>query len=436
VDLGATSVRVCRVDLDASPLICEVIHRVAHRPKILTDGSLRWDWGLIIDAVQTGLAAALEAGPVASIGVDGWGVDYGLINRAGSLIGDPHCYRSNRTLGWREVAARLGPERLYAMTGIQAMPINTLFQLAFEDKDLLGDADRLLMVPELVVWALTGEAAGEVTSAGTTGMLDVRTRQWVSDLAIEIGLRPEILPELQPAGTPVGAWQGVPVHLVAGHDTASAVAALPPSNGPQGRRAFLSTGSWFLAGTCVDEPITTPEARRANLSNEPAVFGGVRLLRNLTGLVLLERLRDQWGSPPIEQLAAVASELAPEPLVVDTDSPELGSANDVEAVLRNLGRLPSSAGRNRVVRLLVDSLAARVASALDEIGAVVREPIAEVVVGGGGTRIPALLNALRETTGLVVAKGPQEASAMGNALVQGVAIGRFSSLEHARVAVQ
>ena len=212
------------VDLDTSRV--EIVHRHAHEPVHDADGSLRWDWTRITAEVRAGLEAGLARGPVASIGVDAWGVDYGLIGADGSLVAAPYCYRDARTSSWREIAGRIGVEKLYTATGIQLMGINTIFQLAVHRRDELDRARRVLMLPELMVHALTGNEWGERTSAGTTQLVDLTTGDWSDELLDAIDVPRSLLPDIAGATTLAGEWNGVPVHLVGGHDTASAVAAV------------------------------------------------------------------------------------------------------------------------------------------------------------------------------------------------------------------
>lgn len=425
VDLGATSARVCRVDLDARPLRCEVVHREAHGPERGTDGRLRWRWAELLASVEHGLRTALAQGPAASIGVDTWGVDYGLLGRSGSLLSPPRCYRDTGTTRWRELADRLGVERLYDATGIQLLPINTIFRLVDHDREEIAAARRLLMLPELVVHHLTGAQLAEVSSAGTTGLLDVRTRQWSAELIDALGLDPGLFAPICPAGTRAGTWQGVPVHLVAGHDTASAVLALPASSGPA--PAFVCSGSWLLVGAERPRPDTSAAARAGNFSNEPGAFGGIRLLKNLAGLALLERLRAQWGSPPVAELAAAAAAAGVGP-VVDTDAEVFESVGDLEAELRRAAGLPRSAGRGEVVGLLLDSLAARVGTVLGELDALLGRSTSELLLVGGGVRLAPFVERLVRSCGKPVRRGEAEASAIGNALAQGYALGRFAAL--------
>ena len=406
VDLGASSARVASVDLDT--MAVEVVHRYVHEP--VGD---RWDWSRLVAEVERGLELA---GPAASIGVDTWGVDYGLLGDDGALLSPPHSYRSSRTAGWRDVVARIGEDRLYRTTGIQLMAINTIFQLAAHDRDELRRARRLLLLPELLVHALTGEEHGERTSAGTTALVDLATGTWSGELLDAVGVDARIMPTIEPAGAPAGSWNGIPVHLVGGHDTASAVAAMPVPGA-----AFVSSGTWMLVGVERDEPrLDDP-----TFSNEPGVAGGVRLLKNVMGLWMLERCRAQWGQPPLAELLRAAEAVSGAPVVDARDERFLAPA-DMEAEVRAAASMPDSAGRDVVVRCILDSLAASTAEVLAELDA------AEVCVIGGGAQNALLNRLLGEASGLPVSVGPVEATALGNALVQGIALGVFEDLPAAR----
>jgi rhamnulokinase len=410
VDLGATSGRVAAVDLETMQV--DVVHRFAHEP---VDG--RWQWDDLVAEVERGLAAA---GPAASIGIDTWGVDYGLLGRDGALLSPPHSYRSDRTAGWRAVVDRIGEERLYRTTGIQLMQINTIFQLAAHDRDELARAGQLLMLPELLVHALTAEVHGERTSAGTTSLVDLRTGSWSAELLDVIGVDPGIMPMIQAAPAPAGAWRGIPVHLVGGHDTASAVAAMPVDGA-----AFVSSGTWMLVGAERAEPrLDDP-----TFSNEPGVAGGVRLLKNVMGLWMLERCRAEWGDPPLDELLRAADDEPSGPLVDARDDRFLAPSS-MDAEVRAAAGLPPSAPRAVVARCILDSLAASAAGVLAEL-----DGVREVCVLGGGAR-NALLNRLLEAaSGLPVRAGPVEATALGNALAQGIALGAFGDLGDARRAL-
>jgi rhamnulokinase len=423
VDFGASSIRVCRVTLGDGPPALQVVHRHAHTP--VYDGThLRWDWARLVAETQRGLELATTAGPLASVGIDTWGVDYGLLDRHGELMEPPISYRDARTDGYRSVLEQIGPEHFHATTGLQALQYDTIFQLAAHDRRQLERARHLLLLPELLVHHLTGAITGEPSSAGTTGLLDLGARTWSVELTRAVGVEPSLLAPLQPAGTQVGAWRGIPVHLVGGHDTASAVLAGSERDAP-----FVATGTWLLVGRERDEPDTSPAAFAAGLSNELGALGGVRLLRNVAGWWLVEECRRQWGGVNLDELLAHAASIAPGP-VGDALDPRLFAPSDMATTLAELAGLPDPTDRAAVVRCAVESMAeatARVISSLPG-GADGRA----VRVFGGGIRSSLLLDALARHTGLPVHVGPVEAAALGNALAQGLALGVFATLDDAR----
>ena len=429
VDLGASSARVACVDIDAHPVSIEILRRFEHRPVRHGDGALRWEWDRITREVLLGLEAGIHTGPVASIGIDAWGVDYGLLDADGALLSAPYCYRDDRTAGWRDIVDRLGGEELYRETGIQLMRINTIFQLAAHDRSELARARHLLMLPELFVYGLTGALMGERTSAGTTSLVDIRTGDWSASLLRAIGVDRTIMPRIHQATAYAGMWRGVPVHLVGGHDTASAVAALP-SSGPG--VAFVSSGTWMLVGTEVDEPDTSDAAMRANFSNEAGVFDNVRFLKNVMGLWMLEQCRTQWGDPPLQELLREAEALPAGGAQVDATDARFLAPEDMEAEVRGAAHLPTTAGRAAVARCILDSLAAAAASVVRELEMLRDQRMTEVCVVGGGARNELLNRLIAEECGVPVTTGPVEATVLGNALVQGVALGKFETLRDAR----
>lgn len=428
VDLGASSVRVAAVDLDGTPPAAQILHRYEHRPVRYPDGTLRWDWARIVAAVRDGLVRGLAQGPVASIGVDAWGVDYGLLDADGRLLSAPFSYRDGRTAGWKEVASRLGERRLYEVTGIQLMGINTVFQLAAHDARELDSASRLLTVPELLVHSLTGVEAAEETSAGTTALMDVRASAWSEELLEALGLDTGLLPPIERAPQAAGKWRGIPVHLVAGHDTASAVAACPASGDAV---AFVSSGTWMIVGAERGTPDTSDAARGANFSNEPGAAGRICFLKNVMGLWMLEQLLDGWQARR-DELVLAASAVAAGGPIVDARDERFLAPGDMEAEVRSASGLPGSAGRDRVARCVLDSLAAAAARVIRELGGFTEAPIRSIHVLGGGARIELLNRLLAEAAGLPVHVGAVESAALGNALVQGIALGAFSDLDDAR----
>jgi rhamnulokinase len=418
VDFGASSVRVCRVDLGSREV--EVVHRHPHGPVPDGRGHLRWDWDRLVAEMERGLALAVERGPVASIGVDTWGVDYGLLDGRGDLVAPPFSYRDVRTEGYRAVVDRVGGEEaLYARTGVQLQPFNTLFQVAAHDRDELARARHLVMLPELLVHHLTGEVVAERTSAGTTALVDITSGTWSEPLAEAAGLDPGLLPRIAAAGTRVGTWRGVPVHLVGGHDTASAVVA----GGP----VFVSAGTWLLVGCERPEPDLGEAARRDNFTNEIGALGGIRFLRNLAGSWLVEGCRPAWGDPGFAELDAAAAAVDEPDALLDVADPRFLHPADMVAEVTGALGLPVDAPPPVVVRGIVESQAAGTAAVLDRLGA--SGPVAVV---GGGVRSSLYLCRLAERSGRKVTAGSVEATALGNALVQGVALGFYSDLAEAR----
>jgi rhamnulokinase len=485
VDFGASSIRVCRVDLGQRPPELEVVHRYRHGPIADASGHLRWDWERLMAELDKGLGGALERGPVASIGVDTWGVDYGLLDHRGELVAPPFSYRDARTDGWSAVVKRIGDDRLYAVTGVQFLPFNTIFQVASHDQGELARARHLLMLPELIVHHLTGAIVAEPTSAGTTALVDIHSGEWSPELAQAVGLDQALLAPIAPAGTCVGRWHGIPVHLVGGHDTASAVVAMGAH--PGRTSAFVSSGTWMIVGRERPTPDLSDDARRANFSNERGAFGSIRFLKNLAGSWLLEGCRAAWGDPPIDDLLAVAAQLPSGPVVDVADTRFLHPDDMLDEVTSAAG-LPRDTSPVVVTRCIVDSMAEGTARVLDELTQVPRgvlwtevvaeqpsrytvanatngsgpsgptsrpdqetsgrpsdqavtrralaEPVlTEVYVFGGGSRSALYRRTLAERTGLPVYAGPVEATALGNALVQGIALGVYAGLDDARASL-
>lgn len=432
VDFGASSVRVCRVELDApdrggAPRL-DVVHRVTHGPVRDADGTLRWEWDRLLAEVDRGLELACAAGPVASIGVDTWAIDYGLVDAQGALLAPPVSYRDDRTANFREVVDRIGEARLYGISGLQLLPFNTIFQLAAEDRELLARAERLVMLPELVAAHLTGVITCEMTSAGCTGLLDLATGDWSDELCAAIELPRRLLPDILEPGTRVGEWHGIPVHLVGGHDTASAVLG-----GAVRGEAFVSAGTWLLVGREQPEPDTSDAARLAGFTNEQAAFGGIRFLRNVAGWWLVEECRRLWRDTDLDALLVEAAALPQPSTLVDATDDRFLAPADMPAELRAAADLPAHASQAEIVRAAVESMAASTAQVVAAMPG--REPLSGIRVFGGGSRAQLYLDALRRHTTLPVSTGPVEATALGNALAQGIALGVYADADTARTAL-
>jgi rhamnulokinase len=428
IDFGASSIRVCRIDLEARPVAIRVVHRYPHAPIRHPDGSLRWDWARLVAEMHRGLELALREGPVASIGVDTWGVDYGLLDEHGELVAPPFCYRDERTHDWLELVARIGARRLYELAGLQLMPLNTIFQLAAHDASERGRARSLLMLPELIVYELCGVALAEATSAGTTGLVEIQTGRWSEELLDAIEAEPAWFHEIRPAGTVVGSWRGIPVHLVGGHDTASAVVAMAAHPSPN--TAFVSAGTWFLVGRELAAPDTGESAQAANFSNERGTFGSIRFLKNLIGMWLLEECRRGWGDPPVEDLLDAAAAVRTPVPVIDVNQPELLAPDDMAATLRAMAGLPADVERGVIVKVILDSIAEGVTRIVEDL-----DPVDDITIFGGASRSALLCDTLSDRSGRAVRTGPPEATALGNALTQGVALGAFATQEEARASL-
>ena len=432
VDFGASSIRVAVVDLGHRPLEPVIVHRHQHAPVRHTDGSLRWDWGTLVTEARRGLALAAEFGPLASIGIDTWGLDYGLIDDAGRLVAPPHSYRDPRLERWHAVADRIGRRRIYDITGIQLMAGNSLFQLAAHDRRELARTRHVLMLPELLLHDLCGVVLAERTSAGTTSLVDLRTGTWSEELIAEIDADPAWFPDIRSAGELVGTHDGVPVHLVGGHDTASAVLAMGPEPSPDS--VFLSAGTLFLVGREEHHATTDDASFARNLANEPGVYGGVRRLGNLPGMWLLEECRRIWDVPSVadllDDLAADGSSRPGDAVVIDINDPSLVAPADMPAAVRRLADLPETVDRRTIINCIVESLAVAVAGAVDRIDDSGGD--APLLVFGGASRATHLLDRIAARCGRSVQIGPTEATTLGNALSQGMALGVFADIAQAR----
>jgi len=449
VDLGAESGRVVLGRFDGGRVALQELHRFPTPPR-QHEGHLRWDLRDIWSQITTGLAAAgVAAGSVDAVGVDAWGVDYGLLGQDGEPLGDPVSYRDPRTAGMVEEAiGRVGRERLYLATGIQIIEINTVFQLMAEARaGSLGRADRLLMIPDLFHHLLSGAAVAEYTVASTTGAYDMAGGRWATELLEELGVPSHMLPEVVEAGTDLGPVRldlpGYgPAKVVAppSHDTACAVVGVPLSD-PDA--AYISSGTWSLVGVETREPVINEAAMAANLTNEGGAFGTIRLLRNSTGMWLLQESRRQWAREGREysydELVRLATPVPTGGSLVNTDHPSFVAPGDLPARVRAYcARTGQSAPEDEaaVVRCVLDSLALGYRRTVEDLATVTGRPVTAVHIVGGGSRNPLLNQAVADVTGLPVIAGPVEATALGNILVQLIALGDIKDLSQAREVVR
>ncbi|MEU5280954.1 rhamnulokinase family protein [Streptomyces asoensis] len=432
VDLGASSGRVMVGRVGPDSLELTEAHRFRNRPVRLPEG-LRWDVLSLYAGVLDGLRAA---GPVDSVGIDSWAVDYGLLDADGALLGNPVHYRDGRTEGVAEkVWATVPAAELYAATGLQYAPFNTLYQLAAaRGTRELAQASRLLLIPDLLAYWLTGEQGTELTNASTTQLIDPRTGDWAYDVAARLGVDLGLFAPLRRPGDPAGLLRArvleetgltgpVPVTTVGSHDTASAVAAVPATGE---RFAYICTGTWSLAGLELAAPVLTEESRAANFTNELGLDGTVRYLRNIMGLWLLQECLRAWGEPDLGALLREAADVPALRSVVDAgDAAFLAPGRMPERIAEacRVSGQPVPATPAEITRCILDSLALAHRRAVEEAGRLADHPVDVVHVVGGGTRNTLLCQLTADACGLPVVAGPTEAAALGNVLVQARAHG-------------
>jgi rhamnulokinase len=431
VDLGATSGRVMVGTVGPGRLGLEEVHRFANGPVTAADGSLHWDVRGLYAEVLAGLRAA---GPVDAIGVDSWAVDYGLLDASGELLGDPFCYRDGRTESVQaRVVAAVPEAELYAVTGLQHLPFNTIYQLAAE-RDLSAAASMVL-IPDLIGFWLTGSIGAEATNASTTQLYDVSSRSWATGVAERVGVPERLLAPLREPGDVVGTLlpdvaaatgldPSTPVVAVGSHDTASAVVAVPFADAR--RAAYLSSGTWSLVGVELDRPVLTDAARQASFTNEGGVDATTRFLHNVMGLWLLSESQRAWGVDDVAGLLAEACEAPAFGPVVDVDAPEFLPPGDmparIAAACSASGQVPPSS-RGAVVRCILESLALAYRRTVRAASTLSGQSVDVLHVVGGGARNELLCQLTADACEVPVLAGPVEATALGNVLVQARTLG-------------
>lgn len=436
VDLGATSGRVMIGRVGDGILELESVARFPNGPVAGPDG-LHWDFSALYGHIVEGLREAFRREPgIASIGIDSWAVDYGLVS-GGRLVAEPFHYRDERTAdGVEQVHARVPFAELYRRNGLQFLPFNTVYQFAVEEG--VDDADAALLIPDLVAFLLTGRRVAERTNASTTGLVRVDTGEWDLDLLDRLGLPASVLPGLIDPGAVIGTVQGdladalgatTPVIAVGSHDTASAVVAVPMTDAATA--AYISCGTWGLVGVELDAPLVTDAAREAGFTNEGGVDGRIRFLQNVAGLWLLSESIRAWEADDgaaidlpslLDAAAAVTGEVA----LFDANDPRLSAPGDmpdrIAAVLAETGAVVPR-DRAALTRSIVESIAAAFADAVRTAGELTGRALEVVHIVGGGSLNRLLCQATADRTGLPVLAGPVEATALGNVLVQARAHG-------------
>lgn len=435
-DLGASSGRAIKAEFREHMLNYEEVHRFENNP-VEKDGTLHWDFAALEAEVRIGIE---KAGEFDSVGFDTWGVDFGLLDEQGELLEAPVHYRDTRTNGMPEkLSNKLSKELLYQHTGNQIMAINTLFQLMAvkeQQPELLDKAKTLLFMPDLLAYRLTGNPSCEATIASTSQMFDPKSRLWSAEVLDACGIDSSMLLTPVPSGTVTGTYQNAKVIAVAGHDTQCAVAAIP-SNNPD--VAFLSCGTWSLLGTELDFPVLTRESMEMELSNEVGANGTINYLKNIIGLWLIQESRRQYRRQGEEysfsQLGELALEAKPLRCFIDPDSPELGVPGDIPELVKAYCKrtnqyVPQTVGE--VMRCIYESLALKYRLAMEQLECAIDKRFGALHILGGGIQAELLCQFTANSCKIPVIAGPVEATALGNIIIQLVALGALESIEQGR----
>lgn len=450
-DFGAESGRAVLARLQDGVLITQEIHRFKNEP-VRYGGSLHWDVPRLWHEVQKTLLE-VEERELSGIGVDAWGVDYALLGEKGELLQNPYHYRDQRTAGMMEEAlGKVAREEIYEATGIQFLPINTLYQLLAAVRQMprvLEAAKKLITIPDLFHYWMTGNAICEFTNASTTQLVDARTRTWARPLIEKLGLPTHFWPEIVEPGTVIGKLQpgvarnnalaGTPVIAPATHDTGSAVAAICAREGT----AFLSSGTWSLLGTEVDEPLITAEALRFNFTNEGGVNHTTRLLKNVMGMWMLECCRRSWAAEgrhyEYGELLELATREEPFVSLVDPDHESFLRAADMPETIREFcarTQQPAPKSAGAFVRAVLESMAFKYRVVRRQLEQLTGRRMEGTRVIGGGSKNRLLNQFTADATHTTVLAGPAEATALGNVGVQMLTTGAASSLKEVREIIE
>lgn len=455
IDFGGGSGRVIAGTITdekgEKKLTMQLVHRFQNR-QVRLGNHVYWDFPALFEDMKTGLKKAAQLGlKVAGIAIDTWGVDFGLIDRDGNLVGNPVCYRDARTNGMAErFFADVDRTAHYAVNGTQVMEINTLFQLLslkLADSPQLQIADKLLFTPDLFSYFLTGEANTEYTIASTSEMLDARKRDWDWELIDRLQLPRHLFCPIVMPGTVRGRLRKdiaeetglgeVDVIAVGSHDTASAVAAVPATDDEQ-PVAFISSGTWSLLGVEINEPILTEEAHRAEFTNEGGIGGKITFLQNITGLWFIQRLMAEWKEQGDEQqydiLLPEAEKVSIDTVIPVDDAAFQNPPSMQQAIVDycNDHNLKAPANKAETTRIVLQSLAAKYAEATRALNAMLPSPIKKLHIIGGGSQNKLLNRLTEEALGVPVEAGPVEATGIGNILTQALAKGEVSGIAEMR----
>jgi rhamnulokinase len=458
IDLGAESGRVMAGLWNGKTIRLEEIHRFPNGPVSLA-GSLRWDVLRLWAEIQKGLSLAAKrySKAIVSVGADTWGVDYVLLTKRGEMLGQPYAYRDARTNGMMERAFRKVPRaEIFAQTGLQFMQFNTLFQLLAHrqaNPDMLEAADVMLHLPDFIHWALCGSRVAEFTIASTSQCLNPLTRNWAGGLLKKFGLPARIFPKIVPPGTRLGTLRpevaektGVgKIQVVAppSHDTASAVAGVPTANTGKANWAYISSGTWSLMGVEVRKASLSARTQELNLTNEGGLDGTYRLLKNITGLWLVQQCKRAFEARgrkyEYKELARMAEKAAPLRSLVDPDDSRFLNPPDMPKAMQAFcreTRQPVPKTEGELMRCAYESLALRYREVLGYLEELTGNHIEVIHIVGGGSQNQLLNRFTADACQRPVVAGPVEATALGNVLVQVRASGELSSLAEMRKVIR
>lgn len=450
IDLGASSGRGIVGSFDGKKITLRENHRFSNDP-VFVNGRFTWDILRIFFEIKNSITkTVIEGDDVSSVGIDTWGVDYGLLDKNGRLMANPTHYRDTRTVGITDYVKQfVSPEEIYRVTGIQAIDFNTLNQLAAEgrdDPDMLARAEKLLFIPDLLNYFLTGKMATEYTIASTGMLLDAGRRDFAFDLTDKLGIRRSLFAPIVQPGTDLGTLlpqineevgkNRIHVYTVASHDTASAVIAVPAK---QDDFIYISSGTWSLMGQELPQPLINEATCTANFTNEGGALGTIRFLKNIMGLWIIQESRRQWKREGKEysfaQMEAWAKEATPFQSLINPDDASFNTPGNmpekIRAFCKKTGQhVPESVGE--VVRCIYESLALKYRYTVEGIQSLRGKKATAINVVGGGTKDKFLSQMTADACGLPVCAGPEEATAIGNLMMQIMAAGEIHTLAEAR----
>ncbi len=450
IDLGASSGRGIIGSFDGNKLTLRENHRFSNDP-VFVNGRFTWDILRIFFEIKNSITkTVIDKENITSMGIDTWGVDYALIDKNGRMMANPTHYRDTRTVNITDYVKQfVSPEEIYAVTGIQAADFNTINQLAAEKRDdpsMLERADKMLMTPDLLNYFLTGQMATEYTIASTGMLLDAKQRKFAYELTDKLGINRSLFAPLVMPCNNLGALlpqindevgvNNIKVVNVASHDTASAVIAVPATNKDF---IYISSGTWSLMGAEIDEPLINDDTRTANFTNEGGAMGTIRFLKNIMGLWIIQESRRQWKREGNEysfaQMEAWAKEAKPFASLINPDYHAFNTPGNMPEKIREFCRItgqhvPETVGE--VVRCIYESLALKYRFTVETLEALRSKKTSMINVVGGGTKDKFLSQMTADACGIPVCAGPEEATAMGNIVMQTIAAGEIANLSEAR----